>query len=72
MKEFLSSTHRSKGTAQTVRWLCNPITLSIGDFESPTEVQLSSLAKHSQPLINQSLIMQTNFYLKGMNMLLNT
>ena len=42
MKEILASNYGSLGTAQTVRWPCIPITLLIGHFESPTEVQLNS------------------------------
>ena len=41
-KESSASTHGSQGTAQTVRWPCEPIILSIGHFEGQTEVKLSS------------------------------
>ena len=40
VKESSASTHGSQGTAQTVRWPCEPIILSIGNFEGQTEVQL--------------------------------
>ena len=42
VKEFLDSTHGIEGIAQTVRWPCEPIFLSIGHFEGSTEVQLNS------------------------------
>ena len=32
----------TQGTAQTFRWSCKPIILSIGHFEGPNEVQLNS------------------------------
>ena len=32
----------TQGTAQTFRWPCKPIILSIGHFQSPTELQLNS------------------------------
>ena len=41
-KEFLDNTYGSQWTAQAVRQPCEPILLSIGYFESPTEVQLKS------------------------------
>ena len=34
--EFLTSAQGTNRTLQTVRWLCEPITLLIGHFESPT------------------------------------
>ena len=33
----------TQGSAQNVRWPCQPIILLIGHFGGPTEVQLSSL-----------------------------
>ena len=33
----------TQGSAQNVRWPCQPIILLIGHFEGPTEVQLNSL-----------------------------
>ena len=33
----------AQGTAQTVRWPCKLIILSIGHFQGPTEVQLKGL-----------------------------
>ena len=42
VKKFLASTHGTLGTLETVRWPCELIILSIGHFESPTEVQLNS------------------------------
>ena len=42
MKDFLASTHGTLGTPQTVRWPCEPINLSIGYLDDPTEVQLNS------------------------------
>ena len=42
MKEFVANTHGILGTLETVIWPCEPIILSIGDFESPTEVQPNS------------------------------
>ena len=36
--KFLGDTLGTLGTAQTLRWPCEPIILSIGHFESPTEV----------------------------------
>ena len=40
--EFLASTQCTKGALQTVRSLCEPIILSIGNLEILTEVQLNS------------------------------
>ena len=40
--ESFASTHGAEEIAQTVRWLCEPIILSIGPFDSPAEVQLNS------------------------------
>ena len=40
--EFLDSAHCAQGIAQTIRWPCELIILSIGYFEGPTEVQLNS------------------------------
>ena len=40
--EFLTSAQGTNRTLQSVRWPCEPIILSIGHFESPTEVQLNS------------------------------
>ena len=42
VNEFLASKQGSLGTLETVRWPCEPIILSVGHFESPTEVQLNS------------------------------
>ena len=41
VKEFSDSTHGIQGIAQTLRWPCEPIILSIEHFEGPTEVQLN-------------------------------
>ena len=38
--EFLANTDGAHGTLETVRWPYEPIILSIGHFEGPTEVQL--------------------------------
>ena len=35
--EFFAGTHGAQGVAQTATWPCEPIILSIGPFESPTE-----------------------------------
>ena len=40
--EFLASMQGTQGTPQTARWPCEPIILSIGHLEGPTEVQLNS------------------------------
>ena len=40
--EFLANTDGIQKTLQTVRWPCEPIILSIGNFESATDVQLNS------------------------------
>ena len=40
--EVSAGTHGTQGIAQTFRWPCELITLSIGHFEGPTEVQLNS------------------------------
>ena len=40
--EFLAFTQGTYGTAQTARWPCKPIILSIGCFEDPTIVQMNS------------------------------
>ena len=40
--ELLASTHGTQGAAQTVRCPCEPIILSIGHLESPTEAQLNN------------------------------
>ena len=40
--QFLASTQDTQGTLQTVKSLYEPISLLIGNFESPTEVQLNS------------------------------
>ena len=37
-EEFLAVTICAHGTAQTVRWPCERIILSIGHFKDPTEV----------------------------------
>ena len=42
VKEFSANTHGTQGTAQTVRWPCEPIILLIKLFEGPIEVQLNS------------------------------
>ena len=42
VNEFLASKQGSLGTLETVTWPCEPIILSVGHFESPTEVQLNS------------------------------
>ena len=38
--EFLANTGATHGILQIVRWPCEPIILSIGHFEGPTEDQL--------------------------------
>ena len=43
--EFSAGTHRTQGTAQSVRWPCELLVLWIGHFEGPTEVQLNSWRK---------------------------
>ena len=48
VKEFSDSTHGIQAIAETLRWPCEPIILSIGHFESPTEVQLNSWQKASK------------------------
>ena len=40
--EFLTNTDGTHGTLQTDRWPCEPIILSIGNFDGPTGVQLNS------------------------------
>ena len=40
--EFLADTDGTHGILQTVRWSCEPIILSMGHFEGPSEVQLNS------------------------------
>ena len=40
--DFLASSQGTHRTLQVVRWPCEPIILSIGHFEGPTEVQLNS------------------------------
>ena len=42
MMEILTSAQGTNITLQNVRGSCDPIILSIGDFENPTEVQLNS------------------------------
>ena len=42
LKESLQMSCCTRRTAQALRWSCEPIILSIGHFESPTEVQLNS------------------------------
>ena len=42
MMEILTSAQSTNRTLQNVRGSCDPIILSIGDFENPTEVQLNS------------------------------
>ena len=42
VKEFSDHIHGIQKIAQTLRWSCEPIILSIGHFEGPTEVQLNS------------------------------
>ena len=39
--EFLSNTDGTNRILQTVGWPCEPIILSNGHFEGPTEVQLN-------------------------------
>ena len=39
---FLVNTDGTQKTLQTVRWLCEPVILSIGHFEGRPEVQLNS------------------------------
>ena len=36
--ELFTNTHGAQGIAQTVKWPCEPIILSIGHFKRPTEV----------------------------------
>ena len=43
--KFLAITDGTHGTLESVRWPCEPIILSIGHFESRTEVQLNSWRK---------------------------
>ena len=43
--EFLTSAQGTNRTLQSFRWPCEMITLSIGHFESPTEVQLKIWGK---------------------------
>ena len=59
-KRFCMISCCTQGTAQTFRWPCEPTILSIGHFESPTEVQLNSWWKTAS-LFNHSLLMQANF-----------
>ena len=40
--EFLTNIDGTHGILQTDRWLCEPIILSIGNFDGPTGVQLNS------------------------------
>ena len=40
--KFLAITDGTHGTLQSVRWPCESIILSIGNFQSRTEVQLNS------------------------------
>ena len=47
LKELRDSTDAVQGIAQARRWPCEPIILSIGPFEGPTEVQLNSWQKPS-------------------------
>ena len=47
VREFSCSTHGTQRVTQTLRWSCEPIILSIGHFESRTEVQLNSWQKVS-------------------------
>ena len=47
LKEFSDSTHDIQGIAQTLRWPCELIILSIRHFEGPTEVQLNIWQKAS-------------------------
>ena len=61
MREVSASTNGLQGIAQTVRWSCKPIILSIGRFESPTEVQLNSLQNASSLWLWNSLKKQANF-----------
>ena len=43
--EFLVNTDGIHGTLESVRWPCEPITLSVGHFEGSTEVQLNGWFK---------------------------
>ena len=36
--EFLHGTHGTQGMAQTVKWSCKPIILSIRHFKGPTRI----------------------------------
>ena len=47
VKEFSDITHGIQGLAQTLGCPCEPIILSIGHFDSLTEVQLNSWQKAS-------------------------
>ena len=40
--EFLTNIDGTHGILQTDRWPCEPIILSIGNFDGPTGVQLNS------------------------------
>ena len=57
--EFFVNTDSTRVTFQTVRWPSQPIILSIGHCESPTEVQLNSakkpLASDSKTVCNSRL-----------------
>ena len=58
---FLINTDGTQKTLQTVRWLCEPVILSIGHFEGPTEFQLKSWWKAASVWTRISKWMQVNF-----------
>ena len=45
--EFLAGTYCTHGIAETARWPCEPIILSIGHFKGPAEVQVNNWRKGS-------------------------
>ena len=51
MKEFSAIMHGTQRIIHTFRWPCEPIILSVGHFEGPTEVQEKQLVEGFQPLI---------------------
>ena len=58
-KSCLCCTQR---TAQSVRWPCKPIILSIGHFEGSTEIQLSNWWEAVSPWSVSSLTKQANIF----------